>query len=307
MKKQDRFGGAMKKVVLILFAVLVGCGDIISDGQISNGLTDYSKKEANLKGLLQIGFSSFSLEMHCFVDTNVLTIDSCLLSPESGIHRYEYPVFLKVQIKSSEDTAWNSILSYLPFKHSDKNFGWMVQPKGYYEGSEFIPSDTILIGDKYIPQKSLGVFEFEIRDSFGNKIKIGLDLHSRLPQVTKNPRGNLELRWPSDSLPTAVCIASLCANEDGCSSPLRILQVDSSVREQYSWFDFCLSGNEKEEIAIPDSSYFEKYGSFVAETKINWFVFDSSMTIESNCKRKGCSKENVLRQLFSRHYRIHYK
>lgn len=249
----------------------------------------------------------FLLTMDCFVDTNTLVVDSCILLPEFDIHSSEYPAFLKVQIKSSEDTAWNSVLSYLSFKHSDKNLGWMVRPKGYYEGSEFIPSDTILVGDKYIPQKSLGVFEFEIRDFFGNKIKIGLDFRSRLPQVSKNSTGNLELRWPSDSLPTAVCGASLCDSEDGCSSPLRILQVDSSVREEYSWFDFCLSGNETEEIAIPDSSYLEKYGNFVVETKINWFVFDSSVTIESNCKRKGCSKEDVLRQLFTRHYRLYYK
>ncbi len=302
----------MKKTILIFLFILIGCGDIISDGQISNDLTEYSKKEANLKGLLQIDFSSFSLEMHCFVDTNVLIIDSCLLLPESGIHRYEYPAFLKVQIKSSEDTAWSSILSYLPFECFNQNLDGgvcsdTIRPGGYYKGSDFIPSDTILVGNKYIPQKSLGVFEFEIRDSFGNKIKIGLDLHSRLPQVSKNSMGNLELRWLPDSLPTAVCIASLCDSEDGCSSPLRILQVDSSVREKYSWFDFCLSGNETEKIAIPDSSYLEKYGNFVAETKINWFVFDSSVTIESNCKKRGCSRENVLNQLLSRRYRLYYK
>ncbi len=249
--------------------------------------------------------------MHCFVDTNVRAIDSCLLSPESGIHRHEYSALLKVQIKSSEDTAWNSILSYLPFESFNQNLDGeaafdTIRLGGYYKGSEFIPLDTILVGDKYIPQKSLGVFEFEIRDSFGNKIKIGLDLRSRLPQVSKNSKGNLELRWPSDSLPTAVCIASLCDNEDGCSSPLRILQVDSSVREEYGWFDFCLSGNEKEEIAIPDSSYLEKYGSFVAETRINRFVFDNCVTVKSGCK-KNCSVDDIRHQLFNRHYRIYYK
>lgn len=299
----------MKKIIVMLLPMLIGCNDIPSQGKLP-----FLRKEANLGHLMRTNAigddyvrTFFRFTMNCFIDTNTLVMDSCLVLTASGIDGYEYPAFLKVQIKSSEDTAWNSVLSYLSFNHSDKNLGWMVQPKGYYEGSEYIPSDTILVGDKYIPQKSLGVFEFEIRDSFGNKIKIGLDLRSRLPQVSKNSKGNLELRWPSDSLPTAVCIASLCDNEDGCSSPLRILQVDSSVREEYGWFDFCLSGNEKEEIAIPDSSYLEKYGSFVAETKINWFVFDGSVTIESHCKRKGCSKEDVLRQLFSRHYRLYYK
>ncbi len=299
----------MKKFVVVLFFILIGCNDIPPQWE-----GPYLKKEASLRHLMRTNITTsddyvetpFLLTMDCFVDTNTLVIDSCVLLPEFDIHSSEYPAFLKVQIKSSEDTAWNSVLSYLSFKHSNKNLGWMVQPKGYYEGSEFIPSDTILIGDKYIPQKSLGIFEFEIRDSFGNKIKIKLDFHSRLPQVSKNSTGNLELWWPSDSLPTAVCVPSLCKNEDGCSFPLRILQVDSSVREEYSWFDFCLSGNEKEVLAIPDSSYLEKYGSFVAETRINRFVFDNCVTVESGCK-KNCSADDVRHQLFNRHYRIYYK
>lgn len=292
----------MKKIIVILLPMLIGCNDIPSQGELP-----FLRKEANLGHLMRtnaIGDDQvrtfFRFTMNCFVDTNNLVIDSCLILTASGIDVYEYPAFLKVQIKSSEDTAWNSVLSYLSFKHSDKNLGWMVQPKGYYEGSEFIPSDTILVGDKYIPQKSLGVFEFEIRDSFGNRIKIGLDFHSRLPQVSKNSTGNLVLHF-DDSLRVKLCPVILCSTMYGCDDSLRV-RVDSSQRELYLWDVYCLSRYESYEMAIPDISYLEKFGNYVAEAIIDL----PEITVETDCK-KGVCVEDDIRQLFESHYYIYYK
>ncbi len=293
----------MKRIVGILFFILIGCNDIPPQW-----VGPYLKKEASLRHLMRTNITTsddyvetpFLLTMYCFVDTNTLVIDSCILLPEFDIHSSEYPAFLKVQIKSSEDTAWNSVLSYFSFKHSDKNLGWMVQPKGYYEGSEFIPSDTILIGDKFIPQKSLGVFEFEIRDSFGNRIKIGLDFHSRLPQVFKNSMGNLVLHL-NDSLRFKLCPVILCSTMYGCDDSLRV-RVDSSQRELYLWNVYCLSRYESYEIAIPDSSYLEKFGNYVAEAIIDL----PEITVETDCK-KGMCVEDDIRRIFEPYYYIYYK
>ena len=292
----------MKKIIVMLLPMLIGCNDIPSQGKLL-----FLRKEANLGHLMRTNAigddcvrTFFHFTVNCFIDTNTLAMDSCLVLTASGIDVYEYPAFLKVQIKSSEDTAWNSILSYLPFKHSDKNFGWMVQPKGYYEGSEFIPSDTILIGDKYIPQKSLGVFEFEIRDSFGNKIKIGLNLRSRLPRVSKNSMGNLVLHL-NDSLRFKLCPVILCSTMYGCDDSLRV-RVDSSQRELYLWDVYCLSRYESYEIAIPDSSYLEKFGNYVAEAIIDL----PEITVETDCK-KGMCVEDDIRRIFEPYYYIYYK